>query len=409
MPSSRAIAEKIADTLDPFLPPQFTEGNRIRVLGTALAYFPAVLEAISQARSSVHLETYIFADDPTGHTVLAALEAAAQRGVEVRMLIDGFGSGEYARRLRQRYGGVGPLQVRIFRPERWWRPQPSLFRRLHRKIVVVDDRIAFVGGINVEEDPARDEATGEALGPRFDVTVSCVGPMVASIAFAVRRLWWAVGVANMGVMSEPPPRREPAAAPDATGVRAALVLRDNLRHRHSIERAYLAAIRSARQQILVACAYFLPGRRFRAALVRAARRGVRVRLVLQGRMRHRVQHHAQRALYGQLIAAGIEIHEYQRSYLHAKVAVVDENWATVGSSNIDPLSLLLAREANVVVRDRAFSNQLRTLIESAIQSDSRTLRAADLARRSWTERVTDWMAYGLMRVATVVVARGRNY
>jgi len=213
----------------------------------------------------------------------------------------------------------------------------------------------------------------------------------------------------MGVMSEPPPRREPAAAPDATGVRAALVLRDNLRHRHSIERAYLAAIRSARQQILVACAYFLPGRRFRAALVRAARRGVRVQLVLQGRMRHRVQHHAQRALYGQLIAAGIEIHEYQRSYLHAKVAVVDENWATVGSSNIDPLSLLLAREANVVVRDRAFSNQLRTLIESAIQSDSRTLRAADLARRSWTERVTDWMAYGLMRVATVVVARGRNY
>jgi len=159
----------------------------------------------------------------------------------------------------------------------------------------------------------------------------------------------------------------------------------------------------------VASAYFLPGRRFRSALVRAVRRGVRVNLLLQGRMEYRLQHYAQRALYGQFLDAGIEIHEYRRSYLHAKVAVVDEDWATVGSSNIDPLSLLLAREANVVVRGRAFSGELRALIESAIQTDSRQLHAADYARRSPVARVMDWIAYGLVRAATLVLARGNNY
>ncbi len=409
MRSSRAIADKIADTLEPFLPTRYEDGNRIRVLGSARQYFPGLLEAIAQARHSIHLETYIFADDPVGREVLDALVAAARRGVDVRMLIDGFGSGEYSRRLRERFAREGQPQLRIFRPERWWRPQPSLFRRLHRKIVVIDDRLAFVGGINVEADPTEDEITGEAIGPRFDVSVCCEGPIVAPIAFAVRRLWWAVGVANLGRVGDPAPVRQRPDPPFADGVRAALVLRDNLRHRHSIERSYLGAIRAARNQILVACAYFLPGRRFRGALLRAAQRGVRVRLLLQGRMQYRLQHHAQRALYGQLLDAGIEIHEYQRSYLHAKVAVIDEDWATVGSSNIDPFSLLMAREANVVVRDRDFSSQLRALIEVALATDARQLRPGDFARRAWWERVTDWVAYGLVRTATILLARARSY
>jgi cardiolipin synthase len=225
----------------------------------------------------------------------------------------------------------------------------------------------------------------------------------------VRRLWWAVGVAAWGKLVEPAPRRVRASAPLHGGVRASLVLRDNLRHRHNIEHSYLSAIRSARQQILVACAYFLPGQRFRRALVRAAQRGVRVRLLLQGRVEYRLQHHAQRAFYGQLLEAGIEIHEYRRSYLHAKVAVVDTDWATVGSSNIDPLSLLLAREANIVVRDRVFCAELRAAIERAVDGDSRRLDALDYARRSWIARVIDWIAYGLVRAMTVVLARGNDY
>jgi cardiolipin synthase len=408
MGAPRAIAERIADALDPSRRPHYTDGNRIDLLASAQRYFPRLHAAIAGATRSIWLETYILADDATGRALVEALRAAAGRGVEVRVLVDGFGSGEFARRLAVRFPQFG-AQLRIYRPERWWRPERRLFRRLHRKIAVVDDRIAFVGGINVDDSPVRDELTGEPIGPRLDFAVECEGPIVAGIAFAMRRLWWGVAVAGLTDIAEPPPRRVAPAAPLAGGVRAAIILRDNLRHRRSIEHSYLAAVRAAREQILIACAYFQPGQRFRRALVAAARRGVRVTLLLQGRVEYRLQHYAQRALYGQLLAAGMEIHEYRRSYLHAKVAVIDGDWATVGSSNIDPLSLLLAREANVVVRDRAFCDQLRGDIVEAIRNDSRVLRAADYARRPGVARAIDWIAYGAMRAATALLARSRYW
>jgi cardiolipin synthase A/B len=195
----------------------------------------------------------------------------------------------------------------------------------------------------------------------------------------------------------------------ADGVPASLLLRDNLRNRRTIERAYLTAIAAARHEVLIANAYFLPGRRFRAALRDAVARGVRVRLLLQGRVEYPIQHYAQRAMYGDLLGAGIEIHEYQASYLHAKVAVVDDAWATVGSSNIEPVSLLLAREANVSVHDARFAAALRAELEHAIAQDSATLQAQDYARRGLLARLADWGAYAVVRLATVVLARAPGY
>jgi cardiolipin synthase len=218
--------------------------------------------------------------------------------------------------------------------------------------------------------------------------------------------------AMTGIALPQSPRARPATPSRpiafADGVKAGLLLRDNLRNRRTIERAYTDAVRHARRDVLIANAYFLPGRRFRAALRDAAARGVRVRLLLQGRIEYVLQHHAQHALYGQLLRAGIELYEYTPSYLHAKVAVIDADWATVGSSNIDPYSLLLAREANVVVRDRAFAQQLRTELETAIGSQSRPVQAAEYARRGWPRRALDWVAYGLVRLAVVTLARGRD-
>jgi cardiolipin synthase len=206
--------------------------------------------------------------------------------------------------------------------------------------------------------------------------------------------------------------RRPAAAleivqpaPLRDDMRAALLLRDNVRHRRTIERAYLEAFDSARQDILIANAYFLPGRRFREALRALAQRGVRVRLLLQGRVEYRLQHYAQQALYGQLLAAGVQIHEYLPSYLHAKVAVVDSHWATVGSSNIDPFSLLLAREANVAVHDPDFVSQLRSQLEQAIAADSVPIDAATFARRGWLRRGLNWIAFGVVRAMTAVATR----
>ena len=185
------------------------------------------------------------------------------------------------------------------------------------------------------------------------------------------------------------------------------MLRDNVRNRRRIERSYRQALGVARHDIVLANAYFLPGRKFRKALSHAAQRGVRVRLLLQGRYEYFLQYHAVRALYDQLLAAGVEIYEYQASFLHAKVAVVDDHWATVGSSNIDPLSLLLAREANVVVRDKAFAHTLRQQLDLALHEQSRRVDPLRHAQRSLADRLLDWLALLSMRALLFMI--GKRY
>ncbi|GMV59044.1 MAG: cardiolipin synthase ClsB [Burkholderiaceae bacterium] len=405
-PQSRPAARRFELSLRPVV----HAGNRVRLLVNGEQYFPQLLAAIEAARRSIHIETYIFADDNIGKRVVFALAAAASRGVQVHLIIDGYGGGEHARRLVHELGAQG-AEVRIYRPERWWRLERRLLRRLHRKIAVIDDAIAFVGGINIIDDHNHPGGERGRLGPRFDFAVACEGPIVAAIALAAKRLWWTLSFVDPTERAGPLPQLagQPRTPYFADGVRASLLLRDNLRHRRTIERAYLDAIAGARHDILIACAYFLPGRRFRAALLDATRRGVRVRLLLQGRVEYSLQHHAQRALYHQLFAAGIEIYEYVPSYLHAKVALIDGFWSTVGSSNIDPYSLLLAREANVVVYDAGFGAELQAVLERAIERDAYLLRAEDYARRSWLEQLRDWFAYRVVRLATVVLARARDY
>jgi len=390
--------------------PRVYTGNRVRLLVNGADYFPALLAAIENAARLVYLETYIFADDDIGQRVIEALTVAATRGVEVRLVIDGFGGGEHARQMVSRLSASG-AHVKIFRPERWWRLERKLLRRLHRKLAVVDDTIAFVGGINIIDDYHHPEGDRERLGPRFDFAVRIEGPLVVAVATTMRRLWWTLALVDpreeLGPMPHTIMQPRPGGFPG--GVAAALLLRDNLRNRRTIEAAYLSAIDDAREEILLANAYFIPTRRFRSALRKAAKRGVRVRLLLQGRVEYMLQHYAQRALYGQLLDDGVEIHEYVTSYLHAKVAVVDRSWSTVGSSNIDPYSLLLAREANVAVFDAGFARRLAGELDAAIAGDSRRLHAEDYARRGWLARSVDWIAYSFVGFATVTLARGRNY
>jgi cardiolipin synthase len=181
-----------------------------------------------------------------------------------------------------------------------------------------------------------------------------------------------------------------------SNARAAFLERDNVRHRHAIEDAYLEAIAQARDEIIIANAYFLPGRRFRRALEAAARRGVRVTLLLQGRVEYALLHYATLGLYRILLRAGIRVVEYRASFLHAKVAVIDAGWATVGSSNIDPFSLLLAREANIVVRDAGFAADLRRRVLQAIARGGVEIDPKDV--RAWP-----WWAVWRSRIAYAVV------
>jgi cardiolipin synthase len=378
-------------------------GNRIELLRSGVEFFPRLLDAIAGARTSIHLETYIFELDAVGGRVADALADAASRGVAVHVLVDAFGSARAVPLLRERLS-AGGARFRVFRPGLWWRLERRLLRRLHRKIALVDDRVAFVGGINIIDDHHHPGVDGVDIGPRYDFAVACEGPLVALIAFVVRRLWWTVSAGDRFPGDAPPRYVEPS-SPLPENMRAALLLRDNLRHRRTIEHAYLEAIEGARRDILLANAYFLPGRRLRRALSEAALRGVRVRLLLQGRVEYRLQHYAQQALYGELLQAGVTIHEYTASFLHAKVAVVDDVWSTVGSSNIDPYSLLLAREANVAVIDPEFAVQLRGELERAIEHESVPIHAPALAQRGWLRRAAYRIAYSLVRFMTFVATR----
>jgi cardiolipin synthase len=371
---------------------RYVEGNLLHLLANGEQFFPALVGAIDAARSEVFLETYLFADDQTGSLVCDALARAAARGVRTRLLLDGFGARDFAPRFARMLRDAGAERL-VYRPVRSvLLLRRSRLRRMHRKLASVDGAVAFVGGINVIDDF---DARG-GTPPRFDYAVRIEGPLAAEVRAEAARLWRQVSRAQFRAA---PALGEAPGPPGLAGAqRAALVVRDNLRHRRDIEEAYLHHISESREEIVIACAYFFPGRRMRRALVEAAQRGVRVELLLQGRIEYPLLHYASRALYGSLLDAGVAIHEYHLSYLHAKVAVFDRAAACVGSSNIDPFSLMLALEANVFVDDARFAQELHGGLTQAMHSGARALPPRHWKRLPLWQRLRIWAGYGLARL-----------
>jgi cardiolipin synthase A/B len=389
--------------------PEYVAGNRLTLLRNGERYFPELTKAIDAAQREVFLETYIFADDRAGSLIADSLARAAARRVRVYLLLDGFGARDFAPRFRAMLEQAG-AGILAFRPDiSPWRLRRSRLRRMHRKLACVDGAVAFVGGINIIDD----FDTPGHLPPRYDYAVKIEGPLSAVVRVQAAKLWSRVAWASLDRRSPDwsgGPHLDPFLAPPvcAENQRAALVVRDNVRHRRDIEHAYYEMIESAREEIIIACAYFFPGRRFRQALARAVARGVQVRLLLQGRVEYMLLHYASRALYGSLLDAGIQIHEYHRSFMHAKVAVFDRSGASVGSSNIDPFSLLLAREANAFVRDERFAKELRASLEDAL-AHSVAMVPQQWKAQSILLRARTWVAYGLARLLVVFFAPDRAY
>lgn len=370
----------------------FVAGNQVSLLRNGTEYFPALQRAIDAAQYEIHLQTYIYEVDLVGRAIAEALKRAAGRGVSVCLLLDGFGCKSMPRGFVLELQDAG-VEVLFYRPKvSPWTLKRRRLRRLHRKVAVVDGRIAFVGGINIIDDMNAPDHTP----PRVDYAVSVEGPLVAQVRASTRRLWRRTAWA--GFLQVDRSRLNGRLHPQIVGVMwAAYVMRDNIWHRRDIENAYLEAIDNARSEIVIANSYFLPGTRFRHALLGASHRGVRVVLLLQARVEYLLLDYASRALYDELLDAGIEIHEYRKSFMHSKVAVIDGHWATVGSSNIDPFSLLLAREANVVVEDTGFADELRQDLERAIRSGSRQVSPADWRRAHFGRRLVARLFYGLIR------------
>lgn len=396
-------------------------GHAVHLLNGGADFFPALRGAIDASQTEIRLETYIFNFDDTGELVANALIRAAQRGVSVMVMVDGIGTPPLAAQWAKRFEAAG-VQWHRFLPLGWIGVLlPLRWRRLHRKLCVVDGIHAFCGGINVIDDCV-DLNYGYLSSPRFDFAVKVTGPLVKEAHSTLEQFWLHVKLGQqmehlqwkklgltfkqvLGQNSSESPTQKADRTQDA--VWAALVLRDNVFHRSSIERTYRKAIGEAREEVLIASAYFLPGRKLRHALIHAAKRGVRVRLLLQGRYEYFIQLHGARMVYGALLDAGVEIYEYTAGYLHAKVAVVDGHWATVGSSNLDPLSMLLAHEANVVLEDAQFSKSLQSSVLLALDQQSQRVDPKVYKQRVWHARFLDMLALGLVRM--VLFLMGSRY
>ncbi|CAB3638741.1 MULTISPECIES: cardiolipin synthase ClsB [Achromobacter] len=350
---------------------RWRENNRYTLLENGTGYFPAVLDAIAAARGEVLVETFILFDDAVGQEFQRALIAAARRGVSVDLTVDGYGSDE----LDGAFVGAmteSGIRVHVFDPRpRFLGVRTNVFRRMHRKIVAVDRQMAFVGGINFSADHLPD------YGPQAkqDYAVLVEGPLAADIADYARE---ALAVDAWTRKRRRPARLDPMPEGDGGG---RLVVRDNIEHQTDIERYYRAGVRAAREDVLIANAYFFPGYQLLHDLANAARRGVRVRLLLQGEPDVLVARLAASMLYDYLIDAGVEIYEYCKRPLHGKVACVDRDWSTIGSSNLDPLSLALNLEANVVARDAGLNAALRRSLDRLIEQDCRRIELPEGSRR----------------------------
>ncbi|MED5607417.1 MULTISPECIES: cardiolipin synthase ClsB [unclassified Pseudomonas] len=360
-------------------------GNRVELLVNGEAFYPRVFEAIARARREVLLETFIIYEDKVGLALRKALLAAARRGVRVELIVDGYGTAD----LGTDYIGSlleAGVRLHLFDPRpRLLGLRTNLFRRLHRKLLVVDGSTAFVGGINFSADHLADFGTMA----KQDYAVLVQGPVAQDIRQASLALLEEYGST---------PERLPPGLPSLAGeTRACLVLRDNGPRSTAIERHYLAAIQRARRRLTIANAYFFPGYRLLRALRQAAQRGVEVRLILQGLPDMPLVRLCSKLLYDTLLRDGVRIYEYCDRPLHGKVAVADGRWATVGSSNLDPLSLSLNLEGNLMIDDAGFAQALEAHLDALARDNCRRISRKVARRGYWWRAPLVFLSFHFLR------------
>lgn len=377
----------------------FTANNTVSLLHCGAEFFPALIAAIDAAVVEIYLETYIFAIDETGDAVKAALIRAAARGVVVNVMTDWLGTGESQSALLHQDFLAARVNHRSFNP--WFRRGIA---RTHRKLCVVDRKLAFLGGLNINSDFRSDDNANQILpAARWDFAVRISGPLVAEIHRETEAQWLRQGPLKLRSRWELfRERRTKRRISEEGASMAAFVVRDNLRNRRTIQRAYLHALGHAHKSAMLANPYFAPGHKLRRALETAASRGLDVTLLL-GVGQFRLQDAVARSFYPKLLKSGVNIVEYRKTQLHGKVAVVDDDWATVGSSNYDGLSLFVNQEANIVVKDAAFAAALRRHIENGV-ADGVAIKAEDYANIPWYKRVwygaAFWIYQAMIRVVT---------
>jgi cardiolipin synthase A/B len=380
----------------------FTCSNHIKLLHCGAEFFPALMTAINAAKVEIYLETYIFSEDETGNAVKATLGRAASRGVVVNVITDWIGTGRVQSNLLGQTFKKMQVNYRSFNP---WFKRGII--RTHRKLCIIDQRLAFLGGLNINDDLVSDDDSHSALpAPRWDFSVRIEGPLTKDIHLEAKAQWERLGKLKLkkrwNIFRKVQKR---LVAVTGEAMLAGLVIRDNLRNRRTIQRTYLQALGHAHSNALLANPYFAPGRKLRNALASTAARGIDVTLLI-GVGQFRIQDAIAHSFYPKLLQSGVKVVEYRKTQLHGKVAVIDDEWATVGSSNWDGLSLFVNQEANIVIKDMNFARSLRLHIEQGV-ADGVSINLSDFEKIPWFERIWYGIAFYFYKNILRIITLGR--
>ncbi len=357
-------------------------GNRVTLISNGDDFFKSIIQSIDGAKSSINLESYIFKSDDLGMLISEKLAAKAESGVEVNVIYDSVGtfgaSSTMFKMMKQ--SGVEILEYHPFLP---WRKYWNLSMRDHRKILVIDGERAFVGGINIGLEYAGEEFQGCDWR---DSHVMVEGPAVRDVQFFFLENWYRNGGSVMNNAVYFPNLRE-------MGDKMLMVLNSKIRRNvRPVHASYVTAISNARKKIFITNAYFIPDAKIYRALVRAVKKGVEVCVLLPGKSDVPIVKIASRYLYKRYLRNGIRIFEYGKNILHAKTAVIDSIWSTVGSSNLDHRSFMKNLEVNVVVLDESFGKEMESAFADDLKKSSE-VTLENFGRRGPLEFFFEWLCY----------------
>jgi cardiolipin synthase len=362
---------------------RFTRGNRVELFRDGRSGLDAMLAAIQGARHRVHFESYIFRADETGQRFLRALTARARAGVEVRLLFDGVGSLGLPPAALAELREAGGDAVAFNPLGRIW-PRWAPRRRDHRKILIVDDDLGFTGGLNVGDEyyvgsPA---AAGQRI-PWRDAHLRIQGPAVALLDAVFLESWFRADAPDH------PASMFPAAVPDEPGGEVLGLLPDGpTYHRRRLRELLIRALERAQTRACFVTPYFVPDTRLRRALAAAAARGVRVDVLIAGWSDHPILRWGALARLPELLEQGVRFYEFEVAMMHAKLAVFDDRWAVVGTSNLDRQSLQHSYEVNLLVEGGALPGELVRLVDEDL-AVARPITQASLSARRWWTRLRD--------------------
>jgi len=357
-------------------------GNRVEILLNGEETFPSLIQAIRSAHKTITFEAYIFHEGKVADELVQALAERCRAHVRVTMLLDAHGAHGLPERYTEALQAAGCMIVPDFRPLRLWSLERTN-KRNHRRIVVVDGRIGFTGGFGIDDTWNGD---GRTDGHWRETNVRLEGPVVQSLQEAFVEHWREATGTLLGGRDYFP---HPPVKVNASPVLAQIVRSSPLQANDAMYRVFLQAISSARHSILISTPYLLPGEQLTAALLDAARRDVRVRVLVpsveRGSGVEFVTQASQREVFGPLLEGGIQLHEYAPALLHTKMMIVDGTWATVGSANFDNRSMAMNDELNVMFYDRAIARRLERIFVEDI-AHSKKVSPEQLENRQWLHR-----------------------